>query len=91
MHEDADEDEVMQSLAFRRCLVRRGCCGSAPCSGPQRGSSSLLRRAGLKVKEDIKVGDKYVFAYNPSRNGSNTGFLRVLWIGEKRIGISGNG
>lgn len=55
------------------------------------GAPALLRRAGLKVKEDIKVGDKYVFAYNPSRNGSNTGFLRVLWIGEKRIGISGNG
>ena len=55
------------------------------------GAPALLRRAGLKVKEDIKIGDKYVFAYNPSRNGSNTGFLRVLWIGEKRIGISGNG
>ena len=64
------------------------------------GAPALLRRAGLKVKEDIKIGDKYVFAVDleavakfigPSRNGSNTGFLRVLWIGEKRIGISGNG
>jgi hypothetical protein len=54
------------------------------------GAPAFMRRAGLKVKDDIIVGNEYTFSYNPSRDGSKSGYLRVLWLGDRRIGISNN-
>ena len=54
------------------------------------GAPAFMRRAGLKVKDDIAVGKQYTFSYNPSRDGSKSGYLRVLWLGDRRVGISNN-
>lgn len=39
-----------------------------------------LRRAGIRLREDIRVGQSYTFRYAPSRNGSTTGLLLEIEI-----------
>jgi hypothetical protein len=55
------------------------------------GSPAAFRRAGLSVKEDVKVGNTYEVVYNPSRNGTKIGFMRSITTNGKRVGMSGNG
>ena len=43
-------------------------------------SPNVLRRQGVKIKEDIKVGDTYVFEYSPPLNGAKTGLLTAMDI-----------
>jgi hypothetical protein len=57
----------------------------------ESGSPAALRRAGLSVKEDVKAGNTYQLVYNPSRNGSKTGFMRAITANGKRVAMSGNG
>lgn len=47
-----------------------------------------LRRAGLRMKDDIKVGDTYSFQIAPSRNGSPTGLLIILTVNGKDIRLT---
>ena len=50
-----------------------------------------LRRSGIHIKEDLKVGETYVVHYNPSRDGSRIGFMRGLVINGKlaELGYAG--
>jgi hypothetical protein len=43
-------------------------------------SPAVLRRQGVKVKEDIVIGNTYTFTYAPPWNGSNTGLLTEMVI-----------
>ena len=47
-------------------------------------SVTALRRAGLTGRSTFKVGDKFDMVINPSRDGSNRGFLRVLTFADGR-------
>ena len=49
--------------------------------------TGALRRLGVKVKDDFKVGDTYSYSYSPSRDGSNTGFMTAIVIGGREIKI----
>jgi hypothetical protein len=49
---------------------------------------NALRRAGIHIKEDIKVGQTYKFQIAPSRNGSNTGLLIVLEVNGQPIRLA---
>ena len=51
-------------------------------------SPAVLRRGGVRVKEDIKVGDTYVIHYNPSLDGSHTGYMRGIEINGKLANIN---
>lgn len=49
-------------------------------------SPAILRRAGLKVKEDLKSGDVYNIEFAPARKAdSKTGLLLNIEIGGKKI------
>ena len=39
-----------------------------------------LRRAGVRLKEDIRPGQPYTFTFATARNGSNTGLLLGIMI-----------
>ncbi len=49
--------------------------------------NNALRRVGIQVKQDIKVGRQYGFVYSPARDGSNTGFLSAIVINGKKFQI----
>ena len=63
--------------------------GGAPAKwaieGPSPGN---LRRAGLRMKEDVQVGKPFTVFFNPSRDGSNTGYLRGVVVGGKRVNLT---
>ena len=46
---------------------------------------NTLRRQGVKVKEDLKVGEPYSFTISPSKDGSNTGFLKAILIKDRLV------
>lgn len=48
-------------------------------------SPSALRARGVKVKEDINVGETYTFIYAPARNGTKSGLLTAMVIKGKRV------
>lgn len=49
-------------------------------------SANQLRRQGISVKDDIKVGETYKFAYSPARHGSEPrGLLVGVYINGKRV------
>jgi len=48
-------------------------------------SPATLRRAGIKLKDDITVGTKYTFYYSPARDKSHTGLMRGIVINGKRL------
>jgi hypothetical protein len=53
-------------------------------------SPALLRRAGLKVRETLKVGDTYTVHYNPSRAATQKmGFMRAVDINGQKISVTG--
>ena len=43
-----------------------------------------LRRMGVAVKTDFKVGQSYTFYYTPARDGSNSGFITAVTINGKK-------
>lgn len=47
-----------------------------------------LRRAGLKLKDDIQVGRTFTVYFNPSRDSSTTGLMRGLLFNGKRINFT---
>ena len=49
--------------------------------------ANTLRRFGLSMKTDVKVGRTYTFVYSPARDGSNNGFMTALIIDGKRYQI----
>jgi hypothetical protein len=44
-----------------------------------------LKRAGLSVRENFKVGDTYLIAYNPSLDGSPAGLMTAIKLQDGRI------
>jgi hypothetical protein len=44
-----------------------------------------LRRAGLSVRNDLKVGTTFSLAYNPALDGTNGGNLVALQLADGRI------
>jgi hypothetical protein len=51
-------------------------------------SPAVLRRAGIRVREDIKVGDTYTFFFNPPRGNQKAGYLRAMTIKGKKVPIT---
>ena len=49
--------------------------------------NAALRRLGVKIKDEFKVGDTYAYSYSPSRDGSNTGFLTSITINGRTLKI----
>ena len=41
---------------------------------------NALRRAGISMKDDIKIGDTYNFQIAPARNGGRTGLLIIMEV-----------
>jgi hypothetical protein len=52
------------------------------------GSPALLRRAGLRVREEIVPGQTFTLHYNTARNGDKIGFIRAVTIRGQRIRLS---
>ncbi len=52
---------------------------------------AALRRAGIRVKDTIKIGDTYEFQIAPARNGGTTGLLLALVVEGKSIRFTGEG
>ena len=52
--------------------------------GPSPGN---LRRAGLKIKEDIVPGKAFTVYFNTPRDGSNTGYIRGIVVAGKRVNL----
>jgi hypothetical protein len=53
-------------------------------------SPALLRRAGLRVRETLKVGDTYTVHYNPSRAATQKmGFMRAVTINGAKVSVTG--
>lgn len=53
-------------------------------------SPALLRRAGLKLRETLKVGDTYTVHYNPSRAATQKmGFMRAVDINGQKVSVTG--
>jgi len=48
-------------------------------------SPNAIRRAGVKVREDLTSGKPYTFTYSPSRDGSPAGLLTSITINGKVI------
>ena len=46
---------------------------------------NTLRRQGVKVKDDLKIGEPYSFTISPSRDGSNSGFLKAIQIKDRLV------
>ena len=44
-----------------------------------------LRRAGLSVRNDLKVGTTFSLAYNPALDGTNGGNLVAIQLSDKRV------
>ena len=44
-----------------------------------------LRRAGLSVRDNLKIGDSYSIAYNPSLGGSYAGLMTAIKLHDGRI------
>jgi hypothetical protein len=43
-------------------------------------SPNSLRRAGVRVKDDLKIGQIYSFTVAPSKDGSHLAFLKAITI-----------
>ena len=65
-----------------------GAGGKAEAWHFESASPAVLRRAGIKIKEEIKPGQSYVVYFNPSRDGSHSGFMRALGINGRKANIS---
>jgi hypothetical protein len=50
-------------------------------------SPNNLRRQGVKVKEDLKIGETYSFTVAPSRTDNKTAFLKAVTINGRLVQI----
>ena len=46
---------------------------------------TTLRRLGLSIKNDLKIGGTYSFTVAPSRDGSKYAFLKAVTVNGKRF------
>ena len=46
---------------------------------------TALRRLGLSIKNDLKIGGTYSFTVAPSRDGSKYAFLKAVTVNGKRF------
>jgi Family of unknown function (DUF6152) len=46
---------------------------------------STLRRLGLSIKQDLKIGGTYGFTVAPSRDGSKYAFLQAVTVNGKKF------
>jgi hypothetical protein len=44
-----------------------------------------LRRAGLSVRENFKIGDSYAITYNPALDGGYAGLMTAIKLSDGRI------
>jgi len=51
-------------------------------------SPAILRRAGVKLREDVKVGGTYTVYFNPPRANQKMGFMRGIEINGKTVAIT---
>lgn len=49
-----------------------------------------LRRAGLRIKQDLKVGQSFKLKVFPARNGTNSGLLTAIVVNGKEYQLAGN-
>ena len=49
--------------------------------------NNALRRMGVQIKTDLRVGQSYTYFYTPARDGSNTGFLTAIIINGQKYTI----
>jgi hypothetical protein len=50
-------------------------------------SPTVLRRAGVRLRTDFKVGQTITVYYNPARDGSPTGYIRAATVNGRRISL----
>jgi hypothetical protein len=48
-------------------------------------SPNSLRRAGVRVKDDLKIGETYRFSVAPSKDGSHLAFLKAITINGRLV------
>jgi hypothetical protein len=48
---------------------------------------AVLRRLGLKIKEDIKPGETYDFVILPSLSGAHVGYVKAIIVKGKRYQV----
>jgi uncharacterized protein DUF6152 len=48
-------------------------------------SPNNLRRAGIRVKDDLKIGGTYSFTVAPSRDGSHIAFLKAVTVNGRLV------
>ena len=48
-------------------------------------SPNSLRRAGVRVKDDLKIGGTYSFTVAPSKDGSKLAFLKAININGRLV------
>ena len=48
-------------------------------------SPNNLRRAGIRVKDDLKIGGTYSFTVAPSRDGSHIAFLKAVDVNGRLV------
>ena len=46
---------------------------------------NVLRRQGVRVKDQLKAGKTFTFFYSPAWNGTNTGVLTFIVIDGKKL------
>src|SRR4029453_9769444 len=63
----------------------KGADGTVVWGKLERVNPNTLRRQGVKVKDDLKIGEPYSFTISPSRDGSNSGFLKAIQIKDRLV------
>ena len=48
-------------------------------------SPNNLRKAGIRVKDDLKIGGTYSFTVSPSRDGSHIAFLKAVAVNGRLV------
>ena len=51
-------------------------------------SPAVLRRSGIRVRDDMKVGNTYTFHFNPPRANQKMGYLRAMTINGRKVPFS---
>jgi len=59
--------------------------GAARKFSMETGAPIALKRAGLSIRDNMKVGETYKLVYSPSRNGSATGLLTAITLPDGRF------
>ena len=51
-------------------------------------SPAVLRRNGVRVREDVKIGDTFTVYFNPPRAKQTMGFMRAILIKGRKVSIT---